>query len=204
VRIFGHILGQTRAAVLPDRDETDGPARYFHACGASFFQHIVECARCSLLVIEALSHDQTIVYASPAIKELTGYAPDEFVGQDWRQLLIRSGTQSPADPMVGATPCGFAAHESFTMRHRDGAELRLGVKLSQFGGDAAFLTHYIAVLSDLTAERRAREVLEYRLMLEPKDLLDRNASPKARRCVDCHSGRSSPSNSSMSASRCSA
>lgn len=167
MRIFGHTLGQTRPAVLPDRDETDVPARYFPACGASFFRQIVECARCSLLVIEALSHDQTIVYASPAIEELTGYAPDEFVGQDWRQLLNRSGTQSPADPVAGAIRCGFAAHESFTMQHKDGTELCLRVKLSQFGGDPAFLTHYIAVLNDLTAERGRRGVLEYRARRDP-------------------------------------
>lgn len=153
MRIFGHTLGETRVAVRPDRDETEVPARYFPACDASFFQQIVESARCSLLVIEALSHDQTIVYASPAIEELTGYAPDEFVGQDWRQLLIRSEAQAPEDCMDGAIGCGFAAHESFTMRHKDGAELCLRVRLSHFGADPAFLTHYIAVLNDLTAER---------------------------------------------------
>lgn len=159
MRIFGHARVETRAAVLRDHGETDVPARRFPVFGASFFQQIVERARCPLLVIEALSHDQTIVYASPAIEELTGYAPDELVGQDWRQILIRAA-QSPADPMAGAARRDSTAEESFTMRHKDGAELRLGVSLSQLGADPAFLTHYIAVLSDVTAERRAREVLQ--------------------------------------------
>ena len=127
-------------------------------CGAPFFQQIVECGRCSLPVIEALSQDQMIVYASPAIEELTGYAPDEFVGQDWRQILIRSEMQLRADRMACATSRSFAAHENFRMRHQDGAELCLEVKLSQFGADPAFVTHYIAVLHDLTAGRRGRDV----------------------------------------------
>lgn len=135
-------------------------------CGAPFFQQIVECGRCSLLVIEALSHDQTIVYASPAVEELTGYAPDEFVGQDWRQFLIRSETQLRADRMACATSRAFA-HGNFTMRHKDGAELCLEVKLSQFGGDPAFITHYIAVVHELTAERPARDVLENRACRDP-------------------------------------
>lgn len=161
VRIFGHTLGQTRAAVPPDRDETEVPAMDLPMCGRSFFRQIVERARCALLVIEALSLDHTIVYASPAIEDLTGYAPEEFIGQDWRQFLIQSGAQSPADPMEGAT------YEGFMMRHKDGAELCLDVKLSQFGVDPAFVTHYIAVLHRLTAERRAREVLEYRACRDP-------------------------------------
>lgn len=154
MRIFGHALGQIAAAALPDRDETQAPAGDMSVRGAPFFQQIVECARCSLLVIEALSH-QTIVYASPAVEELTGYAPDELVGQDWRQFLIRC--HSRADAMTGGTRYGLAAHESFTMRHKEGAELSLEVKLSQFGTEPVFITHYIAVLHDLTAERRARE-----------------------------------------------
>lgn len=154
MHIFGHALRQTHAAVLPDRNETEVLGKDLPRCGASFFQQIVERARCALLVIESLSRDQTIVYASPAIEELTGYAPDELVGQDWRQFLIRSGAQLPADPMAGATQYGFAAHESFRMWHKDGAELCLDVKLSQFGADPAFITHYIAVLNNLAAKQR--------------------------------------------------
>lgn len=145
MRIFGHALGQIAAAILPARHQTEAPARGQRLRGGPFFQQIVECGRCSLLVIEGLSPDQTIVYASPAVEELTGYAPDEFVGRDWRQFLVRSGTQPDAGPMTGAR-CGLVTYESFTMRRKDGGVLCLEVKLSQLGADPAFMTHYVAVL----------------------------------------------------------
>jgi PAS domain S-box-containing protein len=145
MHIFGDALPQ-KVAVLPDRNGTARGLRT--GGGAPFFQQIVECARCSLLVIEALSHDQMIVYASPGIEELTGYSPEDFVGQDWRQLLSRSEARSPADPET--TRPGAVVHESFTIRHKDGRELCLDVKLSRLGAEPAFITHYIAVLNHLT------------------------------------------------------
>ena len=48
-----------------------------------------------------LCHDQTTVYASPAIEGLPGYAPGEWVGHE--AVSDSTETQSPADLVAGAT-----------------------------------------------------------------------------------------------------
>lgn len=172
-------------------EQSQARARAWPALGTAFFQRLIEHGSCSVLVIETLSHEQTIVYASPAVEELTGYAPAELVGLDWRRVLAPVRARSRADALGCTLRSRLITHQNFTVRHRDGTELHLDVKLSPFETDTAFITHQIAVLNDLTAEHRARAALEHRAYHDPLTglanrylLCDRfeHAAAHARRC----------------------
>jgi diguanylate cyclase (GGDEF)-like protein/PAS domain S-box-containing protein len=112
-------------------------------------QHVTHVTPCPMLILDA-THPQTVVYVNPAFTQLSGYAREELAGVAWMEEIraaIRSGADSPT------VVCA---------QHKDGAPLWLDLTSRALRSGTAAITHHLAMVHDLTAERRAREELEYR------------------------------------------
>ncbi len=110
-------------------------------------------------VFDALGDDYPALYVSPGFEALTGYHDGAFLGRSLSALL---GPDS--DPgTVAAQRAAVEAGRPFTgevLHYRpDGSTFWDRVSLTPFRDDAGRLTHYVAVLADVTERRElARRV----------------------------------------------
>ncbi|WP_295717019.1 diguanylate cyclase [uncultured Halovibrio sp.] len=96
----------------------------------------------------------TITYANAAFQTLTGYAPDEVIGQTPRLL---QGPATEPDELVrlrSELEAG-STFEGETINYRkDGATFHLNWSVTPYPGGDEPTTHYIAVLRDVTEMRQ--------------------------------------------------
>ena len=112
-------------------------------------QHVTHVTPCPMLILDA-THPQTVVYVNPAFTQLSGYGCEELGGVAWMEE-IRAAIRSGADSRTLV-----CAH------HKAGAPLWLEITSRPIRSGAAAISHHLAMVHDLTEERRAREELEYR------------------------------------------
>lgn len=110
---------------------------------------------------------QTRLYVSPAITQITGYSPEEFLKQSWRSDWDWTEIVHPLDRARVAVEDArsIAAEESFQMEYRhfrkDGSVgwIRdICVPLRDAGGT---ITHWMGVLLDITDEMEAAGMREH-------------------------------------------
>lgn len=135
--------------------------------GFPSFQRVLESCACPVLIISAASRAQSIVYASPAFLTLIGYSAAEVLGREWIRFFERDATDSRPQVLQAAIREGSQGQGSLSAKHRNGSTLYLDMKLTALRSDVGLVTHYVAALYDITAERRRREDLEYRAYHDP-------------------------------------
>jgi diguanylate cyclase (GGDEF)-like protein/PAS domain S-box-containing protein len=135
--------------------------------GFPSFQRVLESCACPILIISASSRAQSIVYASPAFLTLSGYSAAEVLGREWTRLFERGASDSWPQMLQAAISGGSEVQGLLTAKHRTGSTLYLDAKLTPLRSDVGLVTHYVAALHDLTAERRRREDLEFQAYHDP-------------------------------------
>ena len=126
------------------------------------FQRVVESCACPILIISSVAQAQPIVYASPAFLELTGYSLEEMTGRAWTRIFEIDSSNSKLEPFRTAIGGGSPHQAVLRAQNRNGVQLYLDLKLTPLPDDGGLVTHCVAVVNDVTAERRTREMLEYR------------------------------------------
>ena len=127
-----------------------------HERAEAKFHRLVEAAAGLVMILRA---DQTIVYASPQCRELTGHAAAEVLDQSFAQLFLDEPVKSSLDAAISATVAGRPVKNlELQIRHRDGRQ-RWFVwntqRLDDFEGSPAVLV----VGQDFTERREAQERL---------------------------------------------
>ncbi len=112
-------------------------------------------------VFDALGDDCPALYVSPGFEALTGYRGGAFLGRSLRALL---GPDSDPE-VVAAQRAAVAAGRPFTGEvlhyRRDASTFWDRVSLTPFRDETGRLTHYVAVLADVTERRElARRVAQ--------------------------------------------
>lgn len=126
------------------------------------FQQVVESCACPIVIISSVAQGQPIVYASPAFLELSGYRLEEMAARAWTRIFESDGASSKLETFRAAIAGGFPHQAVLQAQHKDGSRLYLDLKLTPLPGDGGSAEHCVAVVNDVTAERRRREMLEYR------------------------------------------
>lgn len=137
---------------------------------ASFFRHVLQNSPTPILVMEATPVAQPIIYANPAFTRLLGYSRQEVVGRDWRVFLSAHAAQGCAAGTQAAHTLprsGATVEEMLVAVRKDGTLAYLQTRLSAVCDADGTAMQYVAVLHDVTAERRLREGLEYRACHDP-------------------------------------
>jgi diguanylate cyclase (GGDEF)-like protein/PAS domain S-box-containing protein len=99
----------------------------------------------------------SILWASGAMRDLTGYSPEEIIGQNPR--LFRSGRQSPEfyKQLWETILSGEQWHGEMINRRKDGGEYIEQLAITPVRNARGEVAHFIAVKKDVTSERRALE-----------------------------------------------
>ena len=100
-----------------------------------------------------------IRYVNPKFSELTGYAPEEVLGQNPR--LLKSGEQDAEfyAEVWRVIAAGREWRGEFSNRKKDGEIYWEFASISAVRDAAGRVTHYVKVAEDITARRRAEEAL---------------------------------------------
>ncbi len=100
-----------------------------------------------------------IEYVNPKFTQVTGYTPDEVLGQNPR--LLKSG-EMPAETyrqLWETITAGGDWYGEFHNRKKSGESYWEQASISPIRDDKGVITHFVAVKEDVTERRRAREEL---------------------------------------------
>jgi PAS domain S-box-containing protein len=130
------------------------------------FQYAVEQSPASIVITDP---DGTIEYANPRFSQITGYAPEEAVGQNPR--ILKSGNQDEVfyRTLWSTLAAGKSWHGEFRNRRKDGTFFWEDARIGPLRDDAGKIVHYIGVKEDIS-ERKATE-LRLQTLLAEKDVL---------------------------------
>jgi PAS domain S-box-containing protein len=110
--------------------------------------------------------DATILWANPAFAAMTGYTVEEAVGETPR--MLKSGTHDAAfyhdlwtTILSGRTWCGELAN-----RRKDGSLYHGEQTITPILSEAGRITHFIGVMNDVTARKKAEDELRQAQKLE--------------------------------------
>ncbi len=136
-------------------------ARLQHALAQRTVEHrillrAVEQSSSSIIITDV---EGQIEYVNAKFCEVTGYTPDEVVGQNPR--FLKSGATSPDEyrQMWETLLSGRQWHGEFHNRRKDGSMFWELAALSPITDEHGSVTHYLAVKEDITARKQMEEHL---------------------------------------------
>jgi diguanylate cyclase (GGDEF)-like protein/PAS domain S-box-containing protein len=147
----GRVYGYIAVAVdITERKKTEDMLRL----SAQVFENASE----GIMVTDA---DSTIVAVNKAFAAITGYAAEEAIGKSMR--LLHSGWHDPA--FYGALRDSLArdGHWQGELwdRRKDGDAYAQWTNIAAVRDERGRVTHYVAVISDITARKEAERRLSY-------------------------------------------
>jgi PAS domain S-box-containing protein len=138
---LGHFVGRKQAEeALQKREE--------------YFRAIIENSTDIILIVDKKG---TISYASPSIKNILGYKPEEIIGTSSLDLIVQVDVQSAMQGFGEAIRAkGAVVENMFRVRHKDGSERILeGVASNLFKNPA--VAGFVMNVRDVTERKRAEE-----------------------------------------------
>ncbi len=104
--------------------------------------------------------DNNILYVNPKFVELTGYQPEEVIGQNPR--LLKSGEKSPDEykDMWKTIVAGKVWFGEFHNRRKDGSLFWASTAISSIRDAEGRCTHFVAVEEDITERKRTDAALK--------------------------------------------
>ncbi|HSR64222.1 MAG TPA: EAL domain-containing protein [Xanthomonadaceae bacterium] len=152
-------LGQVVRMVGGMLDVTE---RHREQADLRLLRRAVDATDNGIVIADARSDDQPIVYVNPAFEQITGYASAEIAGRNCRVLHGVDGDQP------GVAAIRNAMHEERETRvvlrnyRRDGTMFWNEFRLAPVRDEAGALTHFVGVLTDVTERQRQEEQLAWR------------------------------------------
>lgn len=146
------------------------------------------------ILITSAQGDLPIIYANPAIEEMTGYPQEELLGRNCRFMQNEDRDQPSLDTIREAIEKGDSCSVELRNYKKNGQLMWVRINISPVYNDSGTLTHFIGVQRDITASKAALKALEdsehkYQtffedsndaiLVLNPKDWSIFEVNPKA-------------------------
>jgi PAS domain S-box-containing protein len=100
-----------------------------------------------------------IEYVNPKFTQVTGYTPDEVIGQDPR--ILKSGKTSPEEyrRLWETITSGREWRGEFLNKRKDGALYWASASISPLRNYQGAITHFVAIEEDISELKRAEEAL---------------------------------------------
>ena len=162
-----HIRGRIANTFSRRTGEAPEPEDHAPRLDTPFFRQIIESSPTPILVMKAAEAAQPIIYANPIFERLLGYGHSEILGRDWRLFLGVLGAEGCAQALQASMRAGSIAEETLVAFRKDGRLLYFNTRLSPICDDAGIIVQHVAVLHDVTSERRVRATLERRACYDP-------------------------------------
>ncbi|MDY3555235.1 PAS domain S-box protein [Gemmata sp. JC717] len=109
------------------------------------------------VICDFLAPDRPLTYVSPGFERITGWAAGDAIGRNCRFLQGRDTDRAAVDRLRAAQAAGEACAVELLNYRRDGSPFWNGVSVSPVRDEAGRVTHYVGVLSDVTARRQLDE-----------------------------------------------
>jgi diguanylate cyclase (GGDEF)-like protein/PAS domain S-box-containing protein len=113
-----------------------------------------------VVVVDVTVADHPIVFANVAFERLTGYLLHEILGRNCRFLQRDDREQPGLDSLRAALAEKSPANVVLRNYHRNGRLFWNHLAIAPVPDDRGKLTHYVAVLNDITEARAEQERLE--------------------------------------------
>lgn len=136
---------------------------------------LITAAESSTEAVLITDTDGVIEYVNPAFELMTGFGPADVLGQTPR--LLKSGAQSTDfyAQMWATLLAGGEFSDHFLNRRKGGDVFYAQESIRPFVDRCGKVVHYVATLTDVTAQMRAYERLDYLANYDPlTDLPNRN------------------------------
>jgi diguanylate cyclase (GGDEF)-like protein/PAS domain S-box-containing protein len=149
VRAVGGMLDVTRQR----RDEAD----------LRLLRRAVGSSGNGIVIIDAFDAEHRLVYVNPAFERMTGYRADQVLGRSYRILLSEEHDPGAWEKFRHAIASGqdMRAEELRSVR-KDGTTFWNEVAMTPVHDRNGRLTHYVAILNDITERKRVEEALAHR------------------------------------------
>ena len=110
----------------------------------------IESSTNAVIIAEYRQPDLPIIYVNPAFERITGYSSAEAVGRNPRFLQAADLDQPELDAVRLALKEKRQCHVVLRIYRKDGAMYWNDLQLAPVRGDQGGVTHYVAVLNDIT------------------------------------------------------
>lgn len=147
VRAVGGVLDVSRQR----RDEAD----------LRLLRRAMDSTENGIVIVNAELAGQPLVYVNPAFERITGYAADEVVGRGHQFLLGDSDSATHAE-IAGAMTEARDVRRQVHNRRKDGTEFWSELRMTPVRDSRGSLTHFVAIVSDISDRKRAEDALAYR------------------------------------------
>ena len=147
-----HVLWMARDITEQKKDED-----FMRMLGSA----VANAADAILIVDADLSPTPTIVYANPAFTHLTGYTPEELVGQ--RTSVVLRTAPKTIEEINHVLLAGKEYHGEIINHAKDGRLLYLEMDIAPVRDRTGRVTHYVSVRRDIS--RRKKEELDRKQLL---------------------------------------
>ena len=127
---------------------------------ATLLERALRASASPVVVVDVGTADHPIVFANVAFERLTGYLLHEILGRNCRFLQLDDREQPELESLRAAL--GEKRPASVVLRNyrRNGSLFWNHLTIAPVPDDRGNLTHYVAVLNDVTEARAERERLE--------------------------------------------
>lgn len=116
-----------------------------------------------------IDNEGRFTFVSPAVKALSGYAPEELLGREFRMVMTEAGAHlaeaSLADRLAGKLTASFARLE-LEHRRKDGSTFLGEVSTRPIHDATGRLVEIQGITRDITERKRAENALQNRLAIE--------------------------------------
>ncbi len=126
------------------------------------YEKVVVNTRDAVLITEAEPYDlpgPRILYVNEAFTEMTGYTPEEVIGQTPRILQGAKTDRRQLDKIRRALENWESVRVEMTNYRKDGSEFCVEFDLSPVADENGWFTHWISIQRDVTDGKEAKEKL---------------------------------------------
>ncbi|MGO8745007.1 MAG: PAS domain S-box protein [Thermoguttaceae bacterium] len=160
--------GQTRGVVLIFRDVTH---EYAAAERLRLLDRAINAAGEGICITGPNEDGNPLVYVNHGFEQLTGYPAEEVLGQNMRFLQGAGTERAAVDRMRAAIESEQECTTELLNYRKDGAPFWNRISITPVKDTAGNASHFVAVLHDLTARKRAEAALtdsevQYRRLFE--------------------------------------
>ncbi len=121
----------------------------------------IESSVNAILIIDIVDKGYPIIYANPAFEQITGHAATEVLGRESNFMLGHEVNQSEAKAIRSALDEYREWHGTLRAFRKDGTLFWSEWHIAPVPRESGGIGHYIAVLTDITAQREQTEQLAY-------------------------------------------
>lgn len=118
----------------------------------------IEASTNGIFIINIGAPGQPIEYANRAFERITGYAPEEVIGRNFRTL--QNGDLTQEAPILAALEEGRSCAVTLRNHRKDGTLFWNYLQLAPVLDDGGTVTHYVGVFEDITERIEHVEELE--------------------------------------------